>query len=270
MIWTSRRHPLIPERRICSLAPTMLRAASGGKRTYQSVILADSPAAYWRLGEAAGATTAVDLVAGANGTYQGTPTLAQPGLITGDPDTSVAFGGPTEATDYITTTYTGPAGSAARTFECWVDGVVLDTGIGSGNCLMGYGANTTSNKFLIRIEDGANGSAGAVRLEITGDYIIGSLSIADGLRHHIVLAFDGPTLQDRRLYIDGVADTTVSGVGTGTTTVATTAAALTLAADDLSTSPTVYRYFQGTLDEVAFYNSALTAAQATAHYNAGK
>src|SRR5262249_9939864 len=65
---------------------------------YSAAVLADSPSGYWRLGETSG-TTASD-ASGQNhpGSYLNTPTLGQPGALTGDTDTSVAFNGTDEYT----------------------------------------------------------------------------------------------------------------------------------------------------------------------------
>src|SRR5262249_2178248 len=52
---------------------------------YKDVVLGDSATAYWRLGEAQGATTATDLGATPkNGTYTNLPTLGQSPPLSGD------------------------------------------------------------------------------------------------------------------------------------------------------------------------------------------
>src|SRR3989442_137950 len=86
--------------------------------SYQSVVLADNPIRYYRLGEASG-TVATDLGSQAqNGTLNGGITLAQTGLPVGDADTSELFNG---STGYISVPTTGlPSGSANFTLECWV------------------------------------------------------------------------------------------------------------------------------------------------------
>src|SRR5438067_3074668 len=67
------------------------RAAGSG---YAAAVLADHPVGYWRFGEAAGASTAVDASGhGINGTYVGGPTLAVAGALSGDTDTAVRFNG---------------------------------------------------------------------------------------------------------------------------------------------------------------------------------
>src|SRR5690349_13621690 len=69
-----------------------LQLSGGIGGTYQQVVLADSPLAYWRFGESAG-TVADDISAGggANADYTNGPTLGVAGLLGGDTDTAVAF-----------------------------------------------------------------------------------------------------------------------------------------------------------------------------------
>ena len=60
--------------------------------TYPDVVLADSPAMYWRLGEQSG-TIAFDRTSNHHdGTFERAPALGAQGAIAGDTDTSVLFG----------------------------------------------------------------------------------------------------------------------------------------------------------------------------------
>jgi hypothetical protein len=77
------------------------RALTGGEvrrhfaanPVYTSALIDDAPAAYWRLGEQPGATTARDASGnGAHGTYQGVA-LGQPGAVAHEADASAGFGG---------------------------------------------------------------------------------------------------------------------------------------------------------------------------------
>jgi hypothetical protein len=66
---------------------------SGARADYLSVVLADGPLAYWRLGEASG-PVAYDASGNAmHGTYIGGVTLAQAGALEGDADTAVCLDG---------------------------------------------------------------------------------------------------------------------------------------------------------------------------------
>jgi len=87
---------------------------------YTSVILADSPIRYYRLGESSG-TTATDLGSQAiNGTYTGGFTLAQTGLIVNEAAAkSVTLNG---ASGYVSALTTGlPTGHQAWSLEAWIN-----------------------------------------------------------------------------------------------------------------------------------------------------
>ena len=83
---------------------------------YSSVILASSPLAYWRLNDQAGSTTAVDDTGNFNGTYASCVQLGRKGPISDDPDTAAFFGQPGCWMTYQpSTSYAG-----AYSVEAWV------------------------------------------------------------------------------------------------------------------------------------------------------
>ena len=71
---------------------TSKNAFAGGapSASFADTMLSKNPTSWWRYGESVG-TTAVDEIQAINGTYGGTFNLGEPGLITGDPNTSVEF-----------------------------------------------------------------------------------------------------------------------------------------------------------------------------------
>jgi len=58
-----------------------------------AAVAADSPSAWWRLGEPVGSVVAQDQVGGHDGVFQAGVTLGVAGLIGGDPDTAASFDG---------------------------------------------------------------------------------------------------------------------------------------------------------------------------------
>src|SRR5437588_11591152 len=84
--------------------------------SYRDTVLADSPIAYYRLGEASG-TTAVDASGnGRNATYSGAGvTYAQAGVIANDTDTSILLNGSTGTITMPVSTEPG----GAFTVEGW-------------------------------------------------------------------------------------------------------------------------------------------------------
>ena len=87
--------------------------------TYSEVILADSPLAYWRLGEATTATPPTDATGHiTTAVWYGTPTLGVTGAIVGDANTSIQLA----ANGAIKTVGTEPSlqlGSGAQSYEVW-------------------------------------------------------------------------------------------------------------------------------------------------------
>src|SRR5262249_54513852 len=68
---------------------------ASGSPIYSSVVLADNPIGYWRLGETSGPTAFDSSGLGHNGTYTGGVTLGVPGAIVDDPNTAARFNGST-------------------------------------------------------------------------------------------------------------------------------------------------------------------------------
>ena len=93
-----------------------------------------------------------------------------------------------------------------------------------------------------------------------GRLVGGSTVINDGLVHHVVAS---TTAGVRSVYVDGV----LAGSFADVATVGTMTAAF------IGSSPVTDTYltprFDGVIDEVAVYNTALSAAQVLAHYQAG-
>ena len=82
-------------------------------------------------------------------------------------------------------------------------------------------------------------------------------TITDGLWHHIVAVKNGTAVA---LYIDGV---NVTGTVTNQTLTNATSSTLRLGTDSTL-------YLNGSLDEVAIYNTALSPQRIAAHFTAGR
>ena len=232
----------------------MLRAAV--RDFYAQEVLADSPVAYWRLGEASG-TTAFDEVGGYDGTYTGSPTLGATGLIAGDSDTAMSLASATD--DGVTIpNHADLMPTTAISVEAWF--TVDAANSGNSRIVAADQASTTqtyhlllnsSRNFSWRVKSGGTWYGG----DFDGDS-----PTADGSTiYHMVGTYDGSYV---RLYINGVAQTTTYAA-TGPLNVATADLELGFK----STQPD--SDFAGTLDEVAIYDAALSAARIEAHYNAG-
>ncbi|MFL5901604.1 MAG: LamG-like jellyroll fold domain-containing protein, partial [Solirubrobacterales bacterium] len=226
---------------------TILLDRGGGSSPYSNVVLSDGPSGYWRLGETSG-TTASD-AAGANpGSYKNGALLGQASLLPADSaNRSVRFDG---INDYVAIPSSSSLSPASKvSVEAWIKPNALP---GAGNF-----ASVASKPESYSLQ--FNGS----RLEFT---IIQSGirrrlqapagAIAVGQAYHVLGTYDGTT---QRLYVNGaeVAGTPLTGG------IAANSNALNIASWNGGSEP-----FNGTIDDLAVYTNALSAARVAAHYQA--
>ncbi len=112
----------------CTLAPVAVASAQVPASYSERVLSRPELISYWRLGETS-TTTATDLKSGRNGTYTGGVTLGLAGALSADPDKAARFDG-------IDDSVTLPALSshASFTIEGWQ---MLTSGAGTNNTLYG-------------------------------------------------------------------------------------------------------------------------------------
>ncbi|MEM7393809.1 MAG: LamG domain-containing protein, partial [Verrucomicrobiota bacterium] len=110
----------------------------------------------------------------------------------------LTFGG--VVADFVGITgYPGVLGQADRTVSAWVR-TAQDNG-----AFVSWGANVGGQKWTFRVQVG-NGTAGAIRTEVNGGYVVHNQDIRDNNWHHavITLANDGsPNITEGMLYVDG-------------------------------------------------------------------
>lgn len=228
---------------------------------YVSEVLADNPYRWWRLGEPSGATTAIDQVAAAVAEVAGTPTFGEAGIIVRDPDSAMGLDG--TGGDGIVS-YGGVSLSSASSFsiEFWHRPSAFDT----FDLIVALDIMGTDGNSLIRVgidmtSTGTNGPWWSI-ITSTGvlhEYFVASAMAVD-TDHHIVAVYDAGTM---RLYHNGAAVGTPVPVA-GSFTVGHVFAFGGPAIGDGKFSPT------GTLDELAFYSTALSPARIAAHNSAGR
>lgn len=238
---------------------------------YADIIIADTPYAYYRLGESSGTTADnAEGTSARDGTYVNTPTLAVTGALEGDADTAITLA--SASSEYVdvplTALDTAILAAGAITFECWLK--TTQTGI-----VNLYGQRTGNPFIFFRINSNSGGGTtnGSVEFNIRGDnagHIIngatsGSVGINDGAWHHVVIAVN-LTSATGLIYVDGVSRAVTHGTQV-------TPAAMTITNNGdigaVNSSGAHSAYFNGSLDEVAIYASVLTAAQVREHYAAG-
>jgi hypothetical protein len=213
---------------------------------YATVILADHPSAYWRLGEASGATSVADS-SGQNHTASvfGPVVLGASGAILGDTNTAARLNGQTA---YIRGA-SAMAVTADFTLEAWVKPA---TATASGSIVSLTNGNSSRMLYLSggQILAMADVSATWPSYTVFGPTL-------DTSWHHVVFATGGGTVLS--LYVDGRA--------AGSATVGTRAG---FSANPVIgwTDATWMSKLAGTIDEVALYPTALSAARVAAHYSA--
>jgi hypothetical protein len=219
--------------------PNSLAAASS---FYKATVLADGPAAYWRFGEASGATTAVDATGAANANYLYAPTLGVQGALANDSDTSMALAvsGGVYATDPAALRPTTQVSieawikPSAFTPTQWVVTKNLDYYLYYDNGAVIFGYRTPA---------------------FTYPYT-SSTAFTVGAWQHVVGTYDGSAII---LYRNGVA---VAGTPSG--------GGISVTAGNVDIGHFQHNgWYSGGIDELAVYRRRLTAGEVLRHYERG-
>jgi len=229
---------------------------------YAGAVYSNSPIAYWRLGETSG-SVARDYYGGVNGTYYGA-TLNQSGYSVIDPDKAVVFSGVNSYVGDISETainFAGPGQSF--TLESWAkadatpnDMTLIAKGTGAGGTVASeqFCLDTTGGfyRFFVRAANnnalvGANADVGP-----------------NGTWQHVVGVYDD-TAGKVRIYVNGELRQTVDAPVAGPRV---TSHPVSLGSKRAGNAPAYDITLEGTLDEVAIYNTALDDSTVLAHYGA--
>ena len=240
---------------------TVTAAASvtptGGTHPYASEVLGDTPSLYFRFDETA-PTTALDSSGNAStGTEVGSPTQATAGTLMTDTDTALTLNGTTQYV-YGSASYVDPT---TFSIEAWFKTSTTTGGrlVGFGDTQVGNSVNADRAVYMANSGQLYFGvSAGALRT------INSALSYNDSLAHHVVATLSSAGMF---LYVDG------SQVASDPTTA--TAQNYTgywrVGEDNLAGWPSAptSNFFNGIIDDVAVYPSALSLQRAQVHYCEG-
>jgi hypothetical protein len=236
-----------------SSAATFTVEPASASSAYAQAVRADSPRAYWRLGEASG-VFAADETSNANvGSFGGGALLGQPGPLVGDPDTAVSFDG---VDDYMTAPDSQSLDiTGAATVEAWVK----RSKSGAYQVIVGKPGDGQSKRENYALW--LNTANQPTAYFGNGSTYVGvaSSTAIDTNWHHLAATYDNATA---RLYIDGSLSKSV----TSTVQIGSNSDPLNLAR---SGSGNPYR-FGGLLDEVAVYGTALSSTRIKAHYDTAR
>jgi hypothetical protein len=242
------------KRAILALAALGLFLSGGpAKADYASTILADGPIAYYRLSETGGLGGADSSGNGLGGLYYGGVTFGTPGAIVGDSNTAVTFDGSNKGHLRVLSTI----GSEDFSIEVW-----MNTSVDSLTGFQTYqGTGLVWSDVAGVHNDWILGYLNNVASFFTGnpdDTISGTTLLNDGNWHHIVAT--RVLGAEKNLYVDGKLENT----GFTNNFPLTDNPIIDIGGNTLDN-----RYFTGSLDEVAIYQSALKPDRVLAHYNAG-
>jgi Concanavalin A-like lectin/glucanases superfamily len=210
--------------------------------SYSAVVLADNPAGYWRLGDS-GATAADASGNGRDGTLSGGITTGAAGALAGDADTGMTFDG---STGVIVLGNLAAFQSSSGTLEAWIKTTASDGGPHQILDKHDAYAMYRDGNALSAFNWGAGGTPPAVG------------TINDDAWHHVVFTYQSGVATGSQFYVDG------QPVGSAFTyTIGDQANGLCIGSNGLGS-----QFFSGSIDEVAFYPTALSADRILAHYNA--
>jgi len=231
--------------------------------TYPATVLADSPAAYWRLAEQSGTVAADATGHGYAGTIAGSVALGAPGAISGLSDTSMTFTGGSVDTSFEQSSIT------AYTEEVWVN-TTSTAPYGAVFTDRGPGGGGHSISLWVGLTGGQHGGPGLVSFELdTNNLEVGQTStqaINDGRWHDLVGVWSAPagTAVDPsqfQIFIDG-------RLATSTASVSNFCGCSLSSPLSGNGGVRIGSGFTGQLGEAAIYTSALPAARVTAQYQA--
>jgi hypothetical protein len=226
----------------------VVQVSTPAAASYAANVIADRPVSYWRLGETSG-TIAGDATVANPGTYTGTPTLGAPSLVGSDQtDTAVGFGGASDVR-------VGQAGSLDLTTAITLEAFIKPTSLPTAGTSRVIVAKTGSYSLEL---NGPTLELSIMQLGVGRRLEAPAGTLVAGRAYHVVGTYDGAT---QRLYVNGVQVASVALTGS---------ADLTINGLRIGSWDGTQQFFTGTLDEVAVYARALSAAQVAAHFAASQ
>lgn len=236
---------------------------------WQTMVQHDKPKAFWRLGEGSGTTGYDSTSHRLDGTYQGSPTLSQPGLVlNSDGDKAAAF----PSASRLSLPYKNLITGYPWTFECWF--LANSDRAASRMLFSAYtgavlGFSQAVEFFIVSSVDATR--VGKLLCLVanpfpsSGIQCYSSVDVDDGFHHHLVVVMASSS--SMKIWIDGV-DRTIVDLATAHTF-----------PDDLNTGYAIgnnpsspygdYAWSAtngGSIDEVAVYDYALPDARIIQHY----
>lgn len=228
-----------------ALAGTLLLATAAPALAgpYAAAVMADSPYAYWRFNETSGTTATDSSGNGIAGTYVNTPTLGESGPLAESGNTAVRFTRSSQEYMNVAATF-GGVGWNQLTVEAWVN--VASSSSDFQAIVSSLGLDFVHLQVFPAGNNAVFGTGGNAILPIL------TQAQTTGWHHVALTAKAG----DQRLYLDGTL------IGSATSPLGDVIAATPIR---VGAGYSGGRFFDGWIDEVAIYRSALSEAQIDAH-----
>ncbi|MEV4659073.1 LamG-like jellyroll fold domain-containing protein [Micromonospora sp. NPDC049301] len=240
---------------------------------YANATLNAGPYSYWRLTEAAGATTAASSVlgnAGVDNARYNNVALGQAAALPGSTATTAGFNG--------TSSHVQLPGNLVSDGQYQSVSMWFKTTTPNG-VLFSYQADaittgTPAGSYTPSLYIGSDGKLRGQFWSGAPSPINSNVTVTDGAWHHVVLAGAGDT---QKLYLDGVEkgtlDGTIAQIPGGSANVLVGAGFVGgLWPNHVNTgvSPPKATYFTGSIGEVSFFNQALTGTTVTELHSSGR
>ncbi|MFF3842796.1 LamG-like jellyroll fold domain-containing protein [Streptomyces sp. NPDC001930] len=233
---------------------------AAGSQAYSDAVRASAPVNYWRFGDSGGASAADEVSAGGNGSYRDGVALGGVGAFLDGDDGAITLDGskgvvevPSESISQAT----------ALTAELWFrtdkpSGVLL----GLQNTELGTTPTMWNPSLVIDAEGKLRGHLWDGPAELWP--VMGGVKVTDNKWHHVVIS-GGSAGQS--LYLDGAKIGSKSGAVKPETLVHAYLGA-GYSGEPWDGQARTTRYFNGQLDEAAFYTKELDAATVADHFKA--
>ena len=227
--------------------------------SYQSEVLADSPAVYWRLQETNPTTTttlADSSGHGVTGTVQASGASSVAGPFTGENAIKLPGGSGSDIEDSNGYNPGGGLNLDVCSFDCWFKRPDTTTQQGIGGLTPWVSGGHSAVLMMT-----ASGALQLWSYNSNNMLVQSTSSITDTGWHHVAFTKNGSSVH---LYLDSV---DVTGTVTNVT-MSTSTGVDFVVGDAFKGSPTADVYSNATFAEAAAYLSALSATRIQAHYNA--
>lgn len=228
------------------MIPAQTRYRPSASGSYQSVVLADGPIAYWPLNDTTGSSVQDVTSSPANATINSGVTLGQPAIAPGL-GTCVALNGTSNAID------AGTVSKLAISGAITVEGWAKYTQTNGGNIFSCH----YNSGFRVQIGGGLGG--GGVNVIFASSNILSTPNnLSQNTLYHVLATASAAGVN---IYINGAL---VANNSYGWGSMDGSAVSLGYTATGSPVEP-----MGGFLSNVAVYNKVLSPAQVLAHYNAG-